>query len=81
MLEMASSVPVLLPRLATLDIPVWGVCGTEDPFPDQPERLAGMKTFREAPPIVGGGRFAHWERPEAFNQLLREFLARVETVS
>jgi len=81
MLEMASSVPVLLPRLAALDIPVCGVCGTEDPFPDQPERLAGMKSFREAPPIVGGGRFAHWEQPEAFNRLLREFLSRLETVA
>lgn len=74
MLEMASSVPELIPRFRTLDIPVLGVCGSEDPFPDQPEQLAGMKSFREAPPIPGGGRFVHWEQPQAFNRLLRQFI-------
>jgi pimeloyl-ACP methyl ester carboxylesterase len=74
MLEMASSVPVLIPRFATLGIPVVGVCGTEDPFPDQPERLATMQSFREAPRIEGGGRFLHWEQPQAFNTLLRNFI-------
>ena len=34
-----------------------------------------MKTFREAPRIEGGGRFVHWERPQAFNALVREFVA------
>jgi 3-oxoadipate enol-lactonase len=78
MLEMASSVPVLIPRLSALDIPVLGVCGTEDPFTDEPERLAAMKSFREAPPIEGGGRFLHWEQPEAFNRLVRQFLEELK---
>ena len=75
MLEMASSVPELLPHLRRLDIPVLGVCGTQDPFPDQPERLSGMKNFREAPPIAGAGRFLQWEQPQEFNRLLRGFIA------
>lgn len=74
MLEMASSVPNLIPQLRTLDIPVLGVCGTEDPFPDQPELMSGMKSFREAAPIEGGGRFLQWERPQQFNRLVRQFV-------
>ncbi len=74
MLEMASSVPVLVPRLRELDIPVLGLCGTEDPFPDQPEQLAGMRRFEEASPIPGAGRFVHWEQPAAFNHRIRQFM-------
>jgi 3-oxoadipate enol-lactonase len=74
MLEMASSVPQLLAHFQSLDIPVLGVCGTQDPFPDQPERLVAMKSFREAPRIEGGGRFVNWEQPEAFNGAIRRFL-------
>lgn len=79
MMEMASSVPVLIPRFAALDIPVLGVCGANDPFPDQPQHLAAMKSFREAPQVAGGGRFLHWEQPGAFNQLLREFLEQLKS--
>lgn len=75
MMEMAMSVPDLVPPFSALDVPVLGVCGTLDPFPDEPQRLAGMKTFREAPMIEGGGRFVHWERPQAFNATVREFVA------
>lgn len=75
MLEMASSVPQLIAHLSRLDIPVLGVCGTEDPFRDQPEQLRGMRTFREAAPIAGAGRFLHWEKPTEFNALVRDFLA------
>ena len=68
MLEMASSVPYLVPRFRELDIPVLGLCGTEDPFPDQP-RSSRACAFR-------GGRadrrrpaaFVHWEQPAAFNR-------------
>jgi 3-oxoadipate enol-lactonase len=74
MLEMAASVPVLVPRFSELDIPVLGVCGTEDPFQDQPEQLAGMRRFQEAPRIPGAGRFVHWEQPGAFNAAIRKFL-------
>ncbi len=74
MLEMAASVPVLVPRLRELDIPVLGLCGTEDPFPDQPQQLAGMRRFEEADPIPEAGRFLHWEQPAAFNRRIRQFI-------
>lgn len=74
MLEFATSVPDLIGPFRRLDIPVLGVCGELDPFPDKPVVLEGMKGFREAPPIQGACRFVQWERPEAFNSLLRDFL-------
>ena len=74
MLEFATSVPDLIALFSKLTLPVLGVCGELDPFPDQPEVLAGMKGFREAPKLPGAGRFIQWERPAEFNRLLREFL-------
>ena len=74
MLEFGSSVPDLVPAFRRLDLPVLGVCGANDPYPDQPEVLAGMKNFREAPSIPGAGRFVHWERPREFNAAVREFV-------
>jgi pimeloyl-ACP methyl ester carboxylesterase len=74
MLEFGSSVPDLVPALRTLDLPVLGLCGADDPYPDKPEVLAGMKNFREAPSIAGAARFVHWERPAEFNAAVREFL-------
>jgi pimeloyl-ACP methyl ester carboxylesterase len=74
MLEFGSSVPDLVPAFRRLDIPVLGVCGADDPYPDRPEVLAGMKHFREAPSIPGAARFVHWERPREFNAVVREFL-------
>jgi pimeloyl-ACP methyl ester carboxylesterase len=74
MLEFGSSVPDLVPAFRQLDLPVLGVCGANDPYPDKPEVLAGMKNFREAPSIPGAGRFVHWERPREFNAAVREFL-------
>jgi pimeloyl-ACP methyl ester carboxylesterase len=77
MLEFAASVPDLIPAFKQLDVPVLGICGTQDPYPDQPQILEGMKNFREAD-AVEGGRFAHWERPEAFNGVLRSFFASIK---
>jgi pimeloyl-ACP methyl ester carboxylesterase len=74
MLEMASSVPELIPRFSELDLPVLGLCGADDPFPDQPQQLAGMRRFEEAPPIPGAGRFVHWEAPQAFNDRIARFI-------
>ncbi len=74
MLEFATSVPDLIKPLEDVTVPALGICGDKDPFPDQPEQLAGMTNFREAPMIEGAGRFVQWERPEEFNALLREFL-------
>lgn len=74
MLEFGSSVPDLVPAFRRLDLPVLGICGANDPYPDKPEVLAGMKNFREAPSIPGAGRFVHWERPQEFNAAVRGFL-------
>jgi 3-oxoadipate enol-lactonase len=74
MLEFGSSVPDLVPAFRKLELPVLGLCGADDPYPDKPEVLAGMKNFREAPPIAGAGRFVHWEQPRAFNAAVRSFL-------
>jgi pimeloyl-ACP methyl ester carboxylesterase len=53
---------------------VLGVCGDQDPYPDQPEVLRGMANFHEAPRIAGAARFVHWEKPAEFNDALRAFL-------
>ncbi len=74
MLELGSSVPDLITAFRQLDLPVLGLCGGDDPYPDKPELLAGMKNFREAPAIPGAGRFVHWERPKEFNAVVLEFL-------
>jgi pimeloyl-ACP methyl ester carboxylesterase len=74
MLEFGLSVPNLVPEFKKLEIPVLGVCGDRDPYPDQPEVLRGMVNFREAPQIQGGGRFVNWERPTEFNAAIRSFL-------
>jgi len=74
MLEFGLSVPDLIPALRELSIPVLGICGSDDPYPDQPERLAGMKRFREAPSIAGAGRFVNWERPAEFNAAVMPFI-------
>ena len=74
MLEFATSVPDLIEPLEALTVPAIGICGEEDPFPDQPEMLSGMKSFEEAPFIAGAGRFVQWEKPDEFNAVLRQFL-------
>jgi pimeloyl-ACP methyl ester carboxylesterase len=77
MLEFGLSVPDLLPAFRQLDLPVVGICGDQDPYPDQPEVLSGMKNFKEHPPLAGAGRFVQWEKPEAFNEVVRQFLRRL----
>ena len=75
MLEFARSVPDLVPAFKALELPVLGLCGALDPFPDDPSVLAGMRNFRELAPIPGACRFVHWEHPAVFNRILEEFLA------
>jgi pimeloyl-ACP methyl ester carboxylesterase len=77
MLEFGSSVPDLIPAFRALDLPVLGLCGSDDPYPDRPEVLAQMKHFREAPAIAGAARFVHWERPHEFNAVVRAFLRQL----
>src|SRR5690349_18553914 len=74
MLEFGLSVPNLVPEFRKLAIPVLGVCGANDPYPDQPEVLRGMANFREAQPIAGAARFVNWEKPAEFNTAIRAFL-------
>jgi pimeloyl-ACP methyl ester carboxylesterase len=78
MLEFGLSVPNLVAQFKTLDIPVLGVCGADDPYPDQPEVLAGMASFREAERIAGAARFVNWEKPAAFNAAIRAFLQSLQ---
>lgn len=78
MLEFGLSVPDLVPRFRALDVPVLGICGDRDPYPDRPEVLAGMPNFREAAPIAGGSRFAHWEKPKEFNAAVRSFIRSLD---
>jgi pimeloyl-ACP methyl ester carboxylesterase len=78
MLEFGLSVPDLVPEFRKLDVPVLGLCGVNDPYPDRPEVLAGMKRFREAPQIAGAGRFVHWEKPQEFNATVRAFLQTLD---
>ncbi len=73
MLEMAASVPDVIPRLETLDFPVMGINGTADPFIEDPARLAGVRNFRQVEPVEGAGRFLHWECPDIFNARLTDF--------
>jgi len=74
MVEFGLSVPNLVPAFRKLDLPVLGICGTDDPYPDQPEILRGMKNFREAERIPGAGRFVHWEKPAEFNAVVTDFI-------
>ena len=76
MLEFATSVPDLTERFSKLQVPVLGICGELDPFPDNPAILKNMPNFREARPIAGAGRFVQWEKSEEFNYLVREFILR-----
>jgi 3-oxoadipate enol-lactonase len=77
MLEFGLSVPNLVPAFRKLDVPALGLCGANDPYPDKPEVLQGMKNFREAPRIPGAGRFVHWEKPTEFNAAVKEFIQSI----
>jgi pimeloyl-ACP methyl ester carboxylesterase len=78
MLEFATSVPNLIEPFSKLDLPVLGVCGALDPFPDKPEILSRMAGFFEAPFIADASRFVHWEKPEEFNKLMHNYLQKIK---
>lgn len=78
MLEFGLSVPDLVPAFRELSVPVLGICGADDPYPDRPEVLHGMNSFCEAPRIAGAGRFAHWEEPARFNSAVKAFIGSLE---
>jgi pimeloyl-ACP methyl ester carboxylesterase len=55
---------------------VLGICGTDDPSPDQPQLMQGVANFRQVW-IKGARRFTMMEYPDEFNQSLDEFLSSV----
>lgn len=74
--EFYTSMPNLVPRLNEIACPVLGICGEEDPSPDQPDLLAGLAEFHQIW-IPGARRFTTLEAPSAFNAALASFLARL----
>jgi len=74
--EFYASMPNLVPRLKEIACPVLGICGEDDPSPDQPELAAQLKDFEQVW-IPGARRFTMIEAPSAFNAALAKFLARV----
>ena len=41
--EFYTSMPNLTPRLKEITCPILGICGSDDPSPDNPELLAGAR--------------------------------------
>lgn len=74
--EFYTSMPYLTPRLKEVTCPVLGICGTEDPSPDNAGLLAGMPNFRQVW-IPGARRFSMVESPSAFNSALDTFLSDI----
>jgi pimeloyl-ACP methyl ester carboxylesterase len=74
--EYYTSMPCLTARLKEIACPILGICGTDDPSPDNPELLAGVRNFEQVW-IPGARRFAMMEAPEAFNAAVERFLARL----
>jgi pimeloyl-ACP methyl ester carboxylesterase len=71
--EFYTSMPNLVPRLKEITCPILGICGSDDPSPDNPELLAGAKNFEQIW-IPGARRFSMLEAPVAFNAALDRFL-------
>lgn len=71
--EYYTSLPNLVPAVSQMRCPILGICGEDDPSPDQPELLRHLPNFREAW-IPGARRFTMMEAPEQFNAILEVFL-------
>jgi pimeloyl-ACP methyl ester carboxylesterase len=74
--EFYTSIPHLIPKLREVKCPVLGICGDQDPSPDQPENLGDMPNFSQSW-IKDARRFTMMECPREFNDVLREFLDRI----
>jgi 3-oxoadipate enol-lactonase len=74
--EYYTSMPSLTAQLKEITCPILGICGTDDPSPDDPELLAGLENFEQVW-IPGARRFPMMEAPAAFNAVLERFLARL----
>ena len=75
--EFYTSIPYLIAAMGAVRCPVLGICGSDDPSPDNPALLAHLPNFRQAW-IAGARRFALMEQPEAFNREVDAFLAALE---
>lgn len=74
--EYYSSLPNLLREVHLIRCPILGICGTDDPSPDDPALLAHVSNFRQEW-IEGARRFPMIEQPAAFNAALERFLGGV----
>lgn len=71
--EYYTSMPNLVPRLREIKCHILGVCGSDDPSPDNPELLKDARSFDQVW-IPGARRFSMIEAPQAFNAALERFL-------
>ena len=74
--EYYTSMPNLVPQLAQLKCPILGICGSDDPSPDNPELLGGAARFEQTW-IPGARRFSMMESPAGFNAALERFLTAI----
>lgn len=74
--EFYTSMPNLCAEMNRVRCPVLGICGTDDPSPDQPQLMQGVVNFRQVW-IKGARRFTMMEYPDEFNQSLDEFLSSI----
>jgi pimeloyl-ACP methyl ester carboxylesterase len=74
--EYYTSLPNLIPQMQFIKCPILGICGTDDPSPDDPRMLAHMPNFRQEW-IQGCRRFPMIEDPKAFNAVLEKFMTEV----
>jgi pimeloyl-ACP methyl ester carboxylesterase len=70
--EYYTSLPNLVPQMGMIECPILGVCGEDDPSPDNPDLLRHLAAFNEVW-IKGARRFTPCERPGEFNKALDEF--------
>jgi 3-oxoadipate enol-lactonase len=75
--EYYTSLPNLIPQMGQLKCPILGICGTNDPSPDDPKMLAHVANFRQEW-IEGSRRFPMVEDPKAFNAVVERFLAELK---
>lgn len=82
-LEAMASRPDSTHLLATIDVPTLVVVGEEDTLtpPAEAERLAAAVPGAGLARIAQAGHLSALEQPEAFNQALADFLARLDTRS
>lgn len=71
------------PRCEQIRVPTLVICGAEDKVtpPSLSRALTAMIAGAEYQPIAAAGHLGNLEKPQAFNQLVDRFLARVENAA